>query len=209
MAFSEKGERKQMKQRTTIGFIAVFAGVLLATMTSVSADHAATGKGTYAVALQVLAEFHFVVAKQGINLDLEPSQNFVQSEMAGIDGPTSFRTSMTSMAIAPLDITTTPAGRTVTIKGELVATTFLGAGPGRQIFAELAPFTATGVDKRTSKPGADFFSLVVEFSTSQDQGPLFASLGFGVCDDKTKICTITFQGPVKTGNIFVHTAGSD
>ena len=116
---------------------------------------------------------------------------------------------MTSTAIAPLAITTEPAGRTVTVKGELVATTVLGVGPGRQIFAELAPFTATGVDKRTSTPGADFFSLVVEFSTSQDQGPLFASLGFGVCDDQTKICTITFEGLVKTGNIFVHTAGSD
>jgi hypothetical protein len=198
-----------MTQRTTIGFIAVFTCVLLATMTLVSADHAATGKGTYAITPQVLAEFHFVVAKQGINLDLEPSHNFVRSEMVGIDDPTSFRMSITSTAIAPLDITTEPAGRTVTIKGELVATTFLGVEPGLQIFAELAPFTATGVDKRTSTPGADFFSLVVEFSTSQDQGPLFASWGFGVCDDKTKICTITFQGPVKTGNIFVHTAGSD
>ena len=198
-----------MKQRTTSGFMAVFAYVLLATMTSVSADHAATGKGTYAVAPQVLAEFHFVVAKQGVNPALEPSQNFIQSEMFGIDNPTSFRTSITSTAIAPLDITTEPAGRTVTFKGELVATTVLGVGPGRQIFAELAPFTATGVDKRTSTPGADFFSLVVEFSTSEDQGPLFASLGFGVCDDQTKICTITFQGSVKTGNIFVHTAGSD
>jgi hypothetical protein len=198
-----------MKQRTTSGFIAVFTCVLLAIVTSVYADHAATGKGTYAIAPQVLAEFHFVVAKQGINLNLEPSQNFVQSEMVGIDDTTPFRTSMTSTAIAPLDITTEPAGRTVTVKGELVATTVLGVGPGRQISAELAPFTATGVDKRTSTPGADFFSLVVEFSTSQDQGPLFASLGFGVCDDKTKICRITFQGPVKTGNIFVHTAGSD
>jgi len=198
-----------MKQRTIIGFIAVFTCVLLATVSSVSADHAATGKGTYAVAPQVLAEFHFVVAKQGINLNLEPSQNFVQSEMVGIDDTTPFRTSMTSTAIAPLEITTEPAGRTVTVKGELVATTVLGVGPGRQIFAELAPFTATGVDKRTSTPGADSFSLVVEFSTSQDQGPLFASLGFGVCDHKTKICTITFQGPVKTGNIFVRTAGSD
>jgi hypothetical protein len=198
-----------MTQRTTIGFIAVFTCVLLATMTLVSADHAATGKGTYAITPQVLAEFHFVVAKQGINLDLEPSHNFVRSEMVGIDDPTSFRMSITSTAIAPLDITTEPAGRTVMIKGELVATTFLGVEPGLQIFAELAPFTATGVDKRTSTPGADFFSLVVEFSTSQDQGPLFASWGFGVCDDKTKICTITFQGPVKTGNIFVHTAGSD
>ena len=28
-------------------------------------------------------------------------------------------------------------------------------------------------------------------------------------DEKTRIRTITFQGPVKTGNLFVHTAGID
>ena len=65
MEVSEKRGEKEMKQGTTVGFMAVFAGVLLATVTSVYADHAATGKGTYAVAPQVLAEFHFVVAKPG------------------------------------------------------------------------------------------------------------------------------------------------
>ena len=198
-----------MKQGTTVGFMAVFAGVLLATMTSVYADHAATGKGTYAVAPHVLAEFHFVVAKPGPNPDLEPGLNFVQSEMAGRNDSKSFQTFMISTAIAPLAITTESAGRTVTIEGEMVSTTFLGAGPERRSFAELVPFTAIGVDKRTPKPGADLFSLTVEYSAKGKQGPLFKSLGFGVCDHKTKICTITFQGPVKTGNIFVRTAGSD
>ncbi len=79
-----------MKQATTGGFIAVFAGVLLATVTSGYANHTATGKGTYAVAPQVVAEFHFVVAKPGPNPDLEPGLNFVKSEMAGRDGPKSF-----------------------------------------------------------------------------------------------------------------------
>ena len=71
-----------MKQGTTVGSMAVFAGVLLATVTAVSANHAATGKGTYAVAPHVVAEFHFVVAKPGPNPDLQPGLNFVQSEMA-------------------------------------------------------------------------------------------------------------------------------
>jgi hypothetical protein len=205
-----------MKQATTVGFIAVFAGVLLATVPSVYANHTATGKGTYAVAPQVIAEFHFVkvvaefhfvVAKPGPNPDLEPGLNFVKAEMAGRDGPKSFQTFMISTAIAPLEISTEPAGRTVTITGEMVSTTFLGVGPERQAFAELVPFTAIGVDKKTPEAGADLFSLVVEYSVSQAQGPLFASLGFGDCDDKT--CTITLTGPVKKGDIFVHTAGSD
>ena len=196
-----------MKQATTVGFIAVFAGVLLATVTSVYANHTATGKGTYAVAPQIIAEFHFVVAKPGPNPDLEPGLNFVKSAMAGSDSPKSFQTSMISTAIAPLEISTESAGRTVTITGEMVSTTFLGVGPERQAFAELVPFTAIGVDKKTPEAGADLFSLVVEYSVDQAQGPLFASLGFGGCDDKT--CTIKFTGPVKKGDIFVHTAGSD
>src|SRR2546421_3619086 len=144
-----------MKQGTTVGFIAVVAGVLLATVTSVYANHTATGQGTYAVAPQVVAEFHFVVAKPGPNLDLEPGLNFVKSEMAGRDGPKSFQTFMISTAIAPLEISTEPAGRTVTITGEMVSTTFLGVGSERQAFAELVPFTAIGVDKKTPEAGAD------------------------------------------------------
>ena len=196
-----------MKKGTTIGCMAVFAGVLLATVASVSANHAATGKGTYAVAPQPLAEFHFVVAKQGPNPDLEPGLNFVQSATAGKDGHRSFQTFMISTAIAPLAISTDSAGRTVTITGEMVSTTFLGVGPERQPFAELVPFTAIGVDKRTPEAGADLFSLTVEYSANQAQGPLFASLGLGECDATT--CTITFAGPVKTGDIFVHTAGGE
>jgi hypothetical protein len=199
-----------MKQWTTVGFMAVFAGVLLATMTSVYANHAATGKGTYGVGPQVLAEFHFVVAKPGgTNPDLMPGLNFVQSEMARIRGSKSFQTVMISTAIAPLEISTEPAGRTVTITGEMVSTTFLGEGEERQPFAELVSFTAIGVDTVTSEAGPDLFSLIVEYSADKVQGPLFESFKFGNCDVMTMICTITFKGQVKTGNIFVHTTGGD
>jgi hypothetical protein len=193
-----------MKKGTTVGLIAVFTSVLLATVTSVYANHAATGKGTYSVAPQVLAEFHLVVAKQGPNPDLQPGLNFVQSEMALIGPPMSFQTFMVSTAI-DFTISDDPAGRTVTITGEMVSTTFLGVGPERQSFAELVPFTAVGVDKKTPEAGADLLSLTVEYSANQAQGPLFASSGFGVCNATT--CTITFEGSVKKGDIFVHTSG--
>jgi hypothetical protein len=193
-----------MKKGTTVGLIAVFASVLLATVTSVYANHAATGKGTYSVAPEVLSDFHFVVAKQGPNPDLKPGLNFVQSEMAPIGPPMSFQTFMVSTAI-DFTISDEPAGRTVTITGEMVSTTFLGVESERQPFAELVPFTAIGVDKKTPEAGADLLSLTVEYSANQAQGPLFASSGFGVCDATT--CTITFEGPVKKGDIFVHTAG--
>src|SRR2546425_13276435 len=196
-----------MTQGIAVGSMAVCAGVLLATLTSVYANHTATGKGTYAVAPQVVAKFHFVVAKQGPNPNLEPGLNFVQSDITGRDHRRLFQTFMISTALAPLAITTEPAGRTVTITGEMVSTTFLGAGPERQQFAELVAFTAIGVDTRTPEPGTDRFSLTIAYSAHQAQGPLLASLGFGGCDAET--CTITFDGPVKTGDIFVHTTGGD
>jgi hypothetical protein len=201
-----------MKQGTTVGFMAVVAGVLLATVASVYADHAATGKGTYSVPPLVLAEFRFVVAKPvakpGPDPDLEPGLNFVQSEMAGRADSRSFETFMISTAIAPFEITTEDDERTVTIKGQMVSTTFLGAGP-TQSFAELVSFTAKGVDGRTPDPGDDFFSLEVTYSADADnvQGQLFKSLRFGDCDATT--CTIRFRGRVIRGDIFVHTAGDE
>ena len=180
----------QMKQGTTVGFITVFAAALLATVTAVTANHAATGKGTYDVAPQILAEFHFVVAKSvdtnDTNPELKPGLNFVQSETARIRGSKPLRTAMISTAIEdPFTISSEPAGRTVTIRGQMVSTTFPGEGQEGQPFAELVSFTATGVDTVTSAAGPDLFSLIVEYSADKDQGALFASLGFGDCDGPT------------------------
>jgi hypothetical protein len=184
-----------MKPGTTVGCMAVFAGIVLANMTTVSANHAATGKGTYAVAPQVFFELHFVVATGGLNV--------VQSEWSLNGASLSFQTTV----IDSFTISTQPAGRTVAITGTLVSTTILGVGSERQAFAELAPFTAMGVDTATPAAGADLFSLTVEYQADQTQGPLFASLGLGSCLEA--ICTITFAGPMETGNIFVHTAGGE
>jgi hypothetical protein len=68
-------------------------------------------------------------------------------------------------------------------------------------------FTAIGVDKRTPEAGADLFSLTLEYSASQAQGPLFASFEFEVCDATT--CTMAFEEPVKRRHILVHTTGGD
>ena len=184
-----------MTKGTTVGCVAVLAGVLLATATSVSANHAATGKGTYAVALQLLFQLHFVVATAGLNV--------VESEWAQTGSSISFQ----STAINSFRISADPAGRTVTITGEMVSTTILGVGAARQAFAELVPFAALGMDTATPAAGADRFSLTVQYSANQAQGPLFASLGLGVCQATT--CIITFEGPVEEGNIFVHTAGGE
>jgi hypothetical protein len=184
-----------MKHGTTLGRMAMLAGVLFATVTSVYANHAAIGKGTYAVAPQLIFQFHFVVATAGLN--------FVQSDSTDIGGSISFQTT----TISGFTISDAPSGRTVTITGEMVSTTILGVGAVRQVFAELVPYTAIGVDTATSGAGHDLFALTVEYRADQAQGPLFASLGFGVCQATT--CTITFEGPVETGDIFVHTAGGE
>ena len=194
-----------MKQEMAGRFIAMFAGVLLATVTSVYANHTAIGQGTYAVDVDppVSAEFHFVVAKQGPDRKLTPGLNFVQSAIEQKSGAMSFQTVMISTAIAFTIPREESAERTVTIVGEMVATTFLDVGSERQTFAELVRFTAIGTDKQ-SATDPDFFFLEVKYSASQEQGPLLASLGFADCKHGT--CTMTLQGPVKTGDIFVHTA---
>ena len=188
-----------MRKGTTVGFIVAVAGVLLTTMPSVYANHVATGSEAYAVPRLGLSRFQFVVAR-------EDPTNFVQSAMAGGGGPMSFQTFMISTAIVSFTIVDEPdETRKVTITGELESTTVLGVGPDLLPFTELVPFTAIGVDKAISG-GADRFSLAVAYSANSAQGELFESLGFGTC---TATCTMTFEGPVTRGDIFVHTSGGD
>jgi hypothetical protein len=182
-----------MKTETIVRYLAVWAGVLLATVPVVSANHAATARGTCAVAPEVVFQVHFVVAREGLTV--------LQAEWVRTGGSLSLQ----ATRIDTLDITTQPAGRTVAFTGELVSTTIQGAGPARLPIAELVPFTAIGLDTVTPGAGPDAFSLTVTYRATQAQGPLLASLGFGTCDATT--CTITFTGPLTEGDLFVHTAG--
>jgi hypothetical protein len=184
-----------MKTRTIGRCLAVWAGVLLATVPGVSANHAATAKGVYAVAPEVVFQVHFVVAGEGLNV--------VQVEWAPTGGSLSYE----ATRIDAFTIATQPAGRMVTITGEMVSTTILGEGLARQPFAELVPFTAIGLDTVTPGSGPDAFSLSVAYRADRAQGPLLASLGFGTCD--ATICTITFVGALTEGDLFVHTAGDE
>jgi hypothetical protein len=184
-----------MKTGTIGRWMAVWAGVLLATVPVVSANHAATAKGTYAVAPEVVFQVHFVVATEGLTV--------LRAEWAPTGGSLSYE----ATRIDALAITTSPAGHTVTFTGELVSTTIVGEGPTRHPIAELAPFTATGLNTVTPEAGPDTFSLTVAYRADRAQGPLLASLGFGTCDATT--CTITFTGPLTEGDLFVHTAGGE
>jgi hypothetical protein len=173
--------------------MAVVAGVLLASVPTVSANHVASAKGAYAVTPEVVFRLHLVVATEGLDV--------FQAEWVPTGGSVSVQaTRINAFAIAPA-----PAGRTVTLTGELVSTTILGAGATRQPFAELVPFTATGVDTVTPGAGPDTFSLTLAYRADQAQGPFFASFGLGACDATT--CTITFAGPLTEGDLFVHLAG--
>jgi hypothetical protein len=118
-----------MKKRATVRFTAVLAWVLLTTVTAASANHVSTGKGTYAAAPELLFALHFVAATGG--------SNFVQSESTQASGSVSFQ----STIIHSFTVSSHPDGRLVTITGEMVSTTIVGAGPERQPFAELVPFT--------------------------------------------------------------------
>jgi hypothetical protein len=203
-----------MKKGTTAGFMAVFAGVLLATAITVSANHAAQGKGNVSVAPKVSAQFKFVVAKQVNDSDPKPGLNFVQFEMTRVGGPMSFQTFMVSTGIAFFGISDDPmtGQREITIEGQLVSTTFPGVGPARRPLEELVHFTAVGTDNRALEGGADDFSITVEYNADSAQGAfLLESFGVEVCSKNSPRITCKFGGPVemKNSNVYGHSSGDE
>ena len=81
-----------MKPETTFRCMAVFAGILLATMTAVSGQSCGDRQGNVSVAPNVFFQLHFVVAHGTAGL------NVVQSEWAPSGASLSFQTTMTLIA---------------------------------------------------------------------------------------------------------------
>lgn len=177
-----------MKKRPLLRVLALFAGILLATLGAVSVfAGSASGAGTHQVVEGVFAQFQF-------------NHGGVQCKIAhGVlpDG-TVIQMFMTSTTVDSFDV----SGNSATITGEMVSTTIFGQGRDRIVLSESVPYVATGVDNATPGIGADDFFLTVEYSdTPGQQGQIFEG-GFGTCDGTT--CTITFGGTLVRGNISVR-----
>jgi hypothetical protein len=195
-------EGNEMKKGATVGLMSVFAGVLLATLTSVYACHTFHGGGRYSIdSIDDLAQFQ-----------LNP--NSVQVNIAHNDDSTSFQMQAHSTTFdfaIPCD---PDLPRTVIITGEMESTVMLGTGSERQTFTETVPFTVFGEDKAPPPPpevDGDSLSLKLCYSADGGQGPPFAALFGGcalkpeACDQTT--CEITFAGDVVDGDLSIHTAG--
>ncbi len=174
--------------------VILFAGAAIASTVvgPTLAAHTASGGGTYFVAPGFLSQFQF-------------SPGFLQCKIAEVGKPTVFQMFMFSTSITGFATDTTVSPPVAMVEGEMVSTTVLGRGRNRQVLTEVAPFEAVGEDADTPGAGFDFFSLTVFYAAGGGQGPLFASLGFGMCNGTT--CTITFEGTLDSGNVRVHQRG--
>ena len=102
--------------------------------------------------------------------------------------------------------------RSVTLTGKMLSKLVVGVGPDRRQFTEIAHFEAVGVDMVIPGAGKDSFSLKIDYSASQDIGPvLLEALGTALVDCKTDpdACTLTVTGTLTDGEIEVHTAAGE
>jgi len=194
-----------MKKGATVGLMSVFAGVLVATLTSVYACHTFHGGGRYSI------DSIDSIDDPKIFAEFQLNPNSVQVNITHNDDSTSFQVRAHSTTF-DFEIPCDPdLPRTVTITGEMESTIVLGAGPERQTFTETVPFTVLGQDNAPPGASGDSLSLTLCYSADGGQEPPFAAL-FGGCAPPpeacaTPTCAITFAGMVEDGDLSIHTAG--
>jgi hypothetical protein len=200
----KRAKGKTMQPGRTLGFIVVFVGSLLATLTSVYANHFGRGYGMYSVTSETSVEasvrFEFMVRPP-----TGPAE--VQCKVMSEGVPRSFQLFISSRTIDFQDIVTAKdrSKDTVTIEGELLSTMVLGEGLHSEHVMETAHFRVVAVDMKTPRGVGDSFTLEITYSTGQETGQLLAGLGF--CGSP---CIVTFEGdPLVTGDIVLHSASGE
>ena len=209
-----------MKSERALGFIAVFVGSLLATLTSVYANHFIAGGGRYSLAsdgAETSVRFRFLGVASTSSLPdafVPVIQTRIQCTVVHKGGAMSFRLSTSGTELAPFRVEKLDPPeqlpRKVTITGKMLSKFVLGVGSDRQQFTEIAPFEAIGLDKAIPGAHSDSFTLTIHYSASQDIGPLLSqALGTELvtCNDDT--CTLTVAGTVVEGEIEAHTTSGD
>ncbi len=147
-----------MKKGATVGLMSVFAGVLVATLTSVYACHTFHGGGRYSI------DSIDSIDDPKIFAEFQLNPNSVQVNITHNDDSTSFQVRAHSTTF-DFEIPCDPdLPRTVTITGEMESTIVLGAGPERQTFTETVPFTVLGQDNAPPGASGDSLSLTLCYS---------------------------------------------
>ena len=215
-----------MKQRRTLGVIAVFVGGLLLNLTSVYAFHFIAGGGIYSLTSngsETSVQFQFLGVKSipppgELAIPLIPTT--IQCTVVHKGESMSFRLFTSGTELDPFTVTELDPDslrpRKITLTGEMLSRIVLGGGSDRPPFTEIAHteiahFEAVGMDVAEPGAGRDSFSLTIDYSASKDIGPLLLkALGteFVNCNADADICTLTLTGTVN-GEVEGHTASGE
>jgi len=203
-----------MKPGRTLGFMAVFVGGLLVTLTSVYANHFIAGGVIYSPTSD-LSETSVQCQFLGVKSRLSPDEfvipTTIQCTVVHKGGSMSFRLFTSGKELDPFTVERerTKGDHIITLTGKMLSRIVLGVGSDRRHFTEIAPFKAVGVD--VPSPGADpeSFTLTIYYSASKDIGPLLSKAleGTGLVTCNADTCTLTVAGIVIDGEIEGHTAG--
>jgi hypothetical protein len=212
-----------MQPGRTLSFIAVFVGGLLATLTSVSANHFIAGGVIYSPPsdreTSVRCQFLGVKARVLPREFVIPTT--IQCTVVHKSESRSFRlfasgTELNSFTVEndpPTGSDPATVDHIITLTGKMRSQLVVRVGSKHQHFTEIAPFKAVGVD--VAIPGADHkesFDLTIYFSADKSIGPLLLkALGTDTelvtCEADT--CTLTVAGTVIDGEIESHTSSGE
>lgn len=202
-----------MKPGRTLGFIAVFVGGLLVTLTSVYANHFIAGGVIYSPTSD-LSETSVQCQFLGVKSSLSPDEfvipTTIQCTVVHKGRSMSFRLSTSGTELDPFTVETGPKGDIVTLTGKMLSSIVWGVGSERRQFTEIAPFKAVGVDVTIPGAGKDSFTLTIDYSASQDIGRLLLeALGTKLVKCKRDTCTLEVTGTLTDGEIEGHTTGGE
>jgi hypothetical protein len=205
-----------MKPGRTLGFIAVFVGGLLVTLTSVYANHIIAGGVIYSPTSD-LSETSVQCQFFGVKSSVTPGEFVVPTTIQctvmhqGESRSLSLSTFGTALNPFTVENLNPPAEfpRRVTITGRMLSQLVVGVGTDRQQFTEIAPsFTAAGEDVADPGVGQDSFTLTIDYDESLHIGPLLSeALGDALVTCNGDICTLTVAGTLKDGDVTSHTTG--
>jgi hypothetical protein len=209
-----------MKPGRTLGFIAVFVGGLLVTLTSVYANHVIAGGVIYAPTSdlsETSVQCQFFGVKSSVSLAAFVVPTTIQCTVLHRGESMLFRLSTDGTELEPFTVVrlnpdpSQPFPRRITITGKMRSQLVVGVGTDLQLFTEIAPsFEAVGMDVADPGVGQDSFTLTIHFDKSLDIGRLLSdALGTPLVECNGSTCALTVAGTVIDGDNTCHTAAGD
>ena len=203
-----------MKPGRMLGFMAVFVGGLLVTLTSVYANHFIAGGVIYSPTSdlsEISVQCRFLGVKSRLSPDEFVVPTTIRCTVVHEGGAMSFRLFTSGTKLDPFTVESEPTkgDRIITLTGKMRSQLVLGVGSEHRQFTEIAPFKAVGVDVPSPGTDPESFTLTLYYSASKDIGPLLSKAleGTGLVTCNADTCTLTVAGTVMDGEIEANTSG--